>query len=60
MNTFKHSPKLNQSGQGLTEYLILMVLVAVVCITSTRQVGTAVKRKMELIKRHIVEVQIEE
>lgn len=41
------------SGQGLTEYLILMVLVAVVCIGAGKTLGSTVKQKLELVNRHI-------
>jgi hypothetical protein len=45
--------KLSQSGQGLTEYLILMLLVSIVSIAATRTLGNTIKRKIELAQRHI-------
>jgi Flp pilus assembly pilin Flp len=45
--------KLNESGQGLTEYLILLMLVAVVSIAAVRSLGGTVKSKLETARRHI-------
>ncbi len=44
MRLFK---KLNQSGQGLTEYLILMLLICVVSIAAAQGLGRTVKRKIQ-------------
>ena len=44
---------LNQSGQGLMEYLILVILVAGVAIAAAKTLGTTVKSKIELVQRHI-------
>lgn len=46
-------PIMNHAGQGLTEYLILMVLISVVCIAASKSVGSTVKRKLEMVNRHI-------
>jgi len=43
----------DQNGQGLTEYLILLLLIAVVSIVATRTLGRVIHDKVELAKRHI-------
>ncbi len=43
----------NSSGQGLTEYLILLLLIAVVSIVATRTLGRVINDKVELARRHI-------
>ncbi len=43
----------NHSGQGLTEYLILLVLVAVVCIGSVTTMGTTMKTKFQKVREQI-------
>ena len=45
--------KNGKRGQGLTEYLILVLLVAVVSIAAAKSLGGTVKRKLELAQRHI-------
>lgn len=37
----------NQSGQTLTEYLVLLMLVAIVGIAAARTFGKSVKAKIE-------------
>lgn len=44
---------LNQSGQGLTEYLILLILVAVGAIGATKMLGTAVSTRLKDAKEQI-------
>jgi len=43
----------NQSGQGLTEYLILLILIAVVSITAAKSLGNTVKKKIQMARQHI-------
>jgi hypothetical protein len=43
----------SQSGQGLTEYLILLVLVGVVCVGVSKSLGKVVRGKLEDAKNHI-------
>ncbi len=43
----------SESGQGLTEYLILIVLISLVSIAASRTLGSTIKRKIELSERHI-------
>lgn len=45
--------RLNETGQGLTEYLILLLLISVVSIVATRTLGTTIKAKLEMAQRHI-------
>lgn len=44
---------LNNKGQGLTEYLILLILIAVVSIGAAKTLGSTVREKLELARRHI-------
>lgn len=55
MNTLK-----NETGQGLTEYLILMILIAVISIAAARTLGSTIKAKIEMAQRHIEKVQIDD
>lgn len=43
----------NQRGQGLVEYMILLALVVLVCVTSTKLLGTKINSKFKEIKEHI-------
>jgi Flp pilus assembly pilin Flp len=43
----------NDQGQGLTEYLILLLLIAVISIGATRTLGSTIKGKLEMAERHI-------
>lgn len=45
----------NEIGQGLTEYMILVMLVAIVCIGVTKQLGDKVKNRIDYAKSKIVE-----
>ena len=46
-------PSLDQSGQGLTEYLILLILVSVISITAVQALGSTIKRKIQTAREHI-------
>jgi Flp pilus assembly pilin Flp len=43
----------SNSGQGLTEYLILLVLISLVSIAAVRSLGGTIQRKLSLIRNHI-------
>jgi Flp pilus assembly pilin Flp len=43
----------SKSGQGMSEYLILVVLIAVGSIAATKTLGATVKGKLEMINRQI-------
>lgn len=45
MRTFKKM--MNESGQGLTEYITLLLLIAVLSIGVTQTLGKRVKQKIE-------------
>lgn len=45
--------RLNQSGQGLTEYIMLVLLISVVSIAATKTLGTRVKSKIKEASDHI-------
>jgi hypothetical protein len=53
MRLSKNRKLLNRRGQGLTEYLILLILVAVVAIGVTRELGRTVANKIEIAKKRI-------
>lgn len=44
---------LNQKGQGLTEYIALLLLIAVACFAATRGLGSIVKSKITEARNHI-------
>lgn len=43
----KTIPNHPESGQGLTEYLILLMLVALVSIGATRSLGNLIREKLQ-------------
>ncbi len=45
--------KMNQKGQGLTEYLILLLLISVASIAATKALGGVVKEKLQEARNHI-------
>ncbi len=44
---------LDEKGQGLTEYLMLLFLISVISIGVTKTLGSTIKRKLEVAKNHI-------
>lgn len=49
----------SECGQGLTEYLILMILVAVTSIAMVSSMGTQIRLKMQTIRDQIQNVKVE-
>ena len=47
-----------QNGQALTEYLILLILIAVVSIAATTSLGTTVRTKLQLAREKINAVSV--
>ena len=45
-----------QKGQGLTEYLILMVLISLVSIAAVKSLGGTIQRKLQMAREHINQV----
>lgn len=45
----------NESGQSLTEYLILMLLVAVVSIAGVKTMGSTIRTKIDSVRKAIHE-----
>lgn len=43
----------NQLGQGLTEYLILVLLIAVTSIVAAKSLGSTIKSKLQQVRSHI-------
>lgn len=44
---------LNVRGQGLVEYLILLLLISIVSLTTVKAIGNIVQSKLELAKENI-------
>lgn len=44
---------LDQKGQGLTEYIMLMLLVCLISVGIVGSLGKAIKSKLEVAKDHI-------
>ena len=53
------SPGPGELGQGLTEYLVLLLLIAVISIGAARTLGSTIRGKLEMANRHIEDVQLE-
>lgn len=47
------TPHFDRSGQGLTEYLILIMLVGVVSIAAVQGLGSTVRAKIDTVRRNI-------
>jgi Flp pilus assembly pilin Flp len=43
----------NEQGQGLTEYLILLLLVSVVSIAAVKSLGGTIKSKLGVVRDHV-------
>ncbi len=52
-NTIHGKVVRNQKGQGLTEYLILLILISVVSITAAKTLGSTIKSKIQVARDHI-------
>jgi Flp pilus assembly pilin Flp len=49
----KRSILRNESGQGLTEYLVLLILISIASITIVTQMGNAVEGRFRAAKEKI-------
>lgn len=45
----------NNKGQGLTEYITLLLLISVISIVAAKSLGSTVKAKIQLARKHINE-----
>lgn len=45
----------NQKGQGVMEYVIISSLIGIVCITTVKQFGGVIKKRVEVMKQSIVD-----
>jgi len=43
----------NKQGQGMSEYLILVMLIAIGSIAATQTVGQAVKNRLKIVHQKI-------
>ncbi len=50
----------DRQGQGLTEYLVLMILVCLVSVAAVRSMGSTIKDKVSGIQRHIEGIKLPE
>jgi Flp pilus assembly pilin Flp len=48
-----HNTVIDNRGQGLTEYIALVLLIAVVSIAATKALGGTVKMKLQEARDHI-------
>jgi hypothetical protein len=48
----------DRSGQGLSEYIILVMLIAVCSIAASRMVGSTIKTKLDTINQKLMEIHI--
>ncbi|MGE0614529.1 MAG: Flp family type IVb pilin [Bacteriovoracia bacterium] len=46
----------NEDGQGLTEYTILLILIAIVSIGMVKSIGTQVKVKLKEARNQINQI----
>lgn len=46
--------ELDQKGQSLTEYIILLVLVSLVAVGAAKSVGKTIRAKIETARSHIL------
>lgn len=56
--SMKHSMIRSQSGQALSEYLILTILIAMVAIGMTRGLGKAIKGRLHFAQKQIDKLQV--
>ena len=43
----------DQQGQGMTEYIIIAILIAIVVLIAVKQLGTSVKTKFDEAKSSV-------
>ena len=53
MMNMKSTMKLDEKGQGLTEYLVLLLLISVVSIAATKSLGGTIRSKIQEARNHI-------
>lgn len=46
---------LNQKGQGLVEYIVLLALVVLVCVGTSKSLGRSINNKFKEIKEQVDE-----
>jgi len=44
---------LNKKGQGLTEYMTLLILVALVSVAAVKGIGRQIREKLVTARKHI-------
>ena len=49
----------NESGQGLTEYLVLLILISVASITVVTQMGGAIENRFKAAKDKIKSLSVD-
>jgi|688.fasta_scaffold975061_2 hypothetical protein len=60
MRHMKRDPsrRLNESGQGLSEYLILALLIVVGSIAASRTLGTTIQTKLGTINEQLQNIHV--
>ncbi|MBC7386433.1 MAG: hypothetical protein H7301_09785 [Cryobacterium sp.] len=48
----------DESGQGLTEYLVLLILISVASITIVTQIGGAIENRFKAAKEKIQSISV--
>ena len=48
----------NQSGQGLSEYMILAMLIVVGSIAASKTLGTTIKTKLENVNEQLQQIHV--
>ncbi len=56
---FKKAIINNESGQGLTEYLVLLILIALISVAGVQTMGGTIKRKFVTANSHIDKIRFE-
>ncbi len=51
--------QVSESGQGMSEYLVLVLLIAVGSIAASKSIGTTIYQKLEQVHRSLETVTIE-
>lgn len=51
----KKEPQMNNKGQGMTEYMIILMLVAITCIATMKAVGSGINARLDDARKKINE-----
>lgn|GEM_PF-3512736 len=51
-------PASDRSGQGLSEYMILAMLIVVISIAATKSLGNTIKSKLENVNEQLQQIHV--